>query len=119
MKLSEFEKHNRNKDMPREWIGQGWGYKEEKAWDEIDNDEIIYIPEYGYTDDGTVDRENAYNKRDLREVVKQTYPKLKGERLDTLASILFNSIDWQFPETAIDEDWLLDDETKDEYKQGK
>ncbi len=120
MTLTEFNKYNETETMPYEWIGQGYGYKyTEKDWEDIDNDEIIYIPEYGYEDevDGfVVNRENAYNKRDLREVVKNKYPKVKGELLDRLACLLFDAIDWQFPETAIEEEWLYNEEDLEEVK---
>lgn len=125
MTFTEFYKYNETKSMPYEWIGQGYGYKyEEKKWEDIDNDEIIYIPEYGYNQnndfgyeqsekESTVNRSNAYSKRDLKEVVKEKYPKVKGELLDRLACILFEAIDWQFPTTAVDEEWLLSDEDKE------
>ena len=113
MTLTEFYKYNETKSMPCDWIGQGSGYKIDKDWEEINNDEIIYIPEFGYDKDGTVNRENAFSKRDFREVVKEAYSKLKGADLDYVASLLFFAVDWQFPTTAVDEEWLLSDDDKE------
>lgn len=113
MTLAEFNRYNENKNMPYDYIGQGNGYKVmDRKWDDIDNDEIIYIPEYGY-EGNYVERANAYSKRDFKNAVKDMYPKLKGKRLDDLACSLFECVDWQFPETVLLEDWFLTDEERE------
>ena len=91
MKIKEFEKYNNEKNMPYEWIGQGYGYKGE--WDPENIHDIIYIPEYGYKDN-TVERKNAYSYKDFIDLCDGDIKK---------AEILFENIDWQFPETALEE----------------
>ena len=34
--------------FPTEWLGQGWGYKLDKSWEDMQMDEVVYVPEYGY-----------------------------------------------------------------------
>lgn len=106
MTIKEFEYYNKTESMPSEWIGQGYGYKETgKEWNDIEDDEIIYIPEYGYdnndTYDGyTVERKNAYTKNDFKRLIKEN--NINGDT-DLQAMILFDEVDWQFPESLIDE----------------
>lgn len=80
-----------------EWIGQGYGYKSEKNWNEMKSDEVIYIPEYGYKQ-GTDIPEDFYTKQDFIDIV--------GE---VRAQNLFSDVDWQYPETLAEEyDWQTD-----------
>lgn len=109
MTLEEFNKYNETKSMPREWIGQGWGYKAD-TWDS--DDDIIYIPEYGYEENdecehltGEVLRENAYSLNDLIKVVT-TETEVAKEKAKGIAMVLFDVIDWQFPEGVLEEDWF-------------
>ena len=109
MTLNEFNQYNETKSMPREWIGQGCGYKAEK-WDS--DDDIIYIPENGYeeTDDcesltGEVLRQNAYSMNDLIELVKERHD-MPTEKAKEIATSLFDSVDWQFPDSVMDEEWF-------------
>lgn len=113
MTLKEFEQYNKTESMPSEWIGQGWGYKETgKEWSDIEDNEIIYIPEYGYdindTYDGcTVERENAYTKSDFIRLIKEN---VKGDDADQQAMELFDAVDWQFPESLINEGFFEEEE---------
>lgn len=102
MTIEEFNRHNELRDMPYEWIGQGYGYKNtEFDWVNGNDDEIIYIPEHAYEDD-IVERDCAYSKRDLINLCFGNESK---------ALELFDEVDWQFPETLLDE-WEREDEPK-------
>lgn len=80
-----------------QWIGQGYGYKIDKNWEEIQPNEVIYIPEYGYREETHIP-ESFYTKQDFINIVGK-------ER----AKQLFYDVDWQFPETLADEyDWQTD-----------
>ena len=108
MTLKDFTFYNETKSMPVEWIGQGYGYKEtEKEWNDIDDDEIIYIPEYGYNDDHTVSRNDAYTKSDFikltSDFMNTTDKTVQSEDIEQLAMELFDAVDWQYPESLIDE----------------
>lgn len=117
MTIKEFEDYNKTLSMPQEWIGQGWGYKViDRAWKDISLDEIIYISEYAYEENNYVKRENAYSRRDIQNVVRYAYPELKEKYVDELAAKLFDAIDWQFPESSIDEDWLLSEDEWEYYE---
>lgn len=50
MKKADIEKNPYVTD--RSWIGQGYGYKAD--WDSAELDDVIYIPEYGYTTEDEV-----------------------------------------------------------------
>ncbi len=101
MTLSEFQNYNETKSMPKSWIGQGYGYKQtDYEWDNGDYFSIIYIPEYGYDDDGFVERGNAYSKQDFIDVCCGN---------ENIAHELFNQVDWQFPTTLYDE-WTREEE---------
>ena len=97
MTLEQFNRYNKTKSMPYEWIGQGNGYKDtEFDWDNGNPTDIIYIPEYGYDGD-TVKRENAFSKEDFIDICN-------GDEGDAL--YLFDSVDWQFPSSLYNElDW--------------
>lgn len=91
MTIAEFNKYNVIKSMPCFDIGQGYGYKADEI--PANHDDIIYIPEYGYADNGTVKRDNAYSFNDLLDITGS----------EAKAAYLFEYIDWQFPETAHEE----------------
>lgn len=109
MKLSEFEQYNKNKNVPRDWIGQGYGYKDpDFDWDNGDPSDIIYIPEYGYSDeDTTVERKNAYSKKDFINAVREMFEfdkiKVSEKDIDGIAYEVFDTVDWQFPESLLNE----------------
>lgn len=118
MTQKEFDYYNKTNTMPRFWIGQGWGYKEkDKIWNEIMDDEIIYIPEYGYNDyneewetalplsEGIVDRGSAYSKEDFKQLIRELN-KFPEEKVDGYACELWKAVDWQFPATLIEEGWF-------------
>lgn len=101
MTIAEFTFYNETDSMPQMWIGQGYGYKEMgKAWDDLDDDEIIYIPEFGYNKNHTVPRENAYTKSDFIRLTKEN---VSDGDIEQLAEELFGMVDWQYPESLIDE----------------
>ena len=81
------------------WIGQGYGYKVDN-WDKSELDDIVYIPEYGYVTDeeGKEYIKYAYTKQDFLDLCK-------GDCCCT-PYVLFDMVDWQFPETLLSE---LDD----------
>ena len=74
MTIAQFREYNKLGTMPYEWIGQGYGYKTDTAWNDLNDDDIIYIPEYGYgkEDNGTilVSREDAYSKHDFIQLIR-------------------------------------------------
>lgn len=105
MTQKEFDYYNETNTMPQFWIGQGWGYKEHTAWDEMEDDEIIYIPEYAYNREGVIDRINAYSKEDFKQLIRELN-KFPEEKVDGYACELWEAVDWQFPTTLIEEGWL-------------
>ena len=113
MTIAEFEKNNIERTMPKEWIGQGWGYKAE--WNPDRPTDIIYIPEYGYEDTDLeegeelegdlVPRENAFSVEDFIRICDGD--EKKAERV-------FDSADWQFPYSILDEPWFeCEEESED------
>ena len=108
MTQKEFDYYNETNTMPKFWIGQGWGYKEYTPWDEMGDDEIIYIPEYGYNDynsEDVVDRMNAYSKEDFKQLIRELN-KFPEEKVEDYAYELWEAVDWQFPTTLIEEGWF-------------
>jgi len=86
------------------FIGQGYGYKSDKKWEDMAMDEVIYIPEGGYTKgtNGTNIPESFYTKEDFIKI--QEY-----EGGEPRAKILFEDVDWQDPNTLSEEyDWRTD-----------
>lgn len=108
MTIEQFNNYNEAKSIPRDWIGQGYGYKDnEFDWDNGNPTDIIYIPEYGYDRDGEqcyVVRENAYSKEDFIDLCDGNEKK---------AAYIFEVVDWQFPESFYNEvDWEDDVESE-------
>ena len=110
MTIAEFNNYNKTNTMPREWIGQGYGYKvTDTAWNDLNDDDIIYIPEYGYDkeDDGTVfvSREDAYSKNDFIQLIRELDEKYRDigrcVQVKRMAAELFETVDWQFPESLL------------------
>lgn len=101
--IAELSKGN----LPDEYIptdiGQGYGYKIDKSWEELSDDIVIYIPEYGYdeADNNGIfypKKDCIYTKEDFRQITKN-----KGEKSESYAIELFCDVDWSFPETLWDE----------------
>ena len=111
MTIAEFRQHNKLGTMPQNWIGQGYGYKlTEKEWNDLDDDEIIYIPEYGYErEEGKrfVERADAYTKRDFIQLIRNCDDKFldigRQGQVDRMAKELFEAVDWQYPESLLQE----------------
>lgn len=80
-------------------LNQGYGYKvEDLAWDSISSDTVIYIPEFGIARDDE-EREYAkvyYTKQDFIDLCAD-------EDCPVDAVTLFDMVDWQFPESLLDE----------------
>lgn len=81
----------RKKEIPIRWIGQGYGYKSPRNWEEMDMDELIYIPECAIEDDIPI---NAYSKKEFIAICN-------GD--EGYAKYLFEYCDWQSPYTAYEE----------------
>lgn len=95
MTIKEFEEKTIKRTLPREWIGQGWGYKAE--WDSNKPDDIIYIPEYAYDEEDEeqlVCRGCAYSYNDFMNMCDGNEEE---------ARYLFDYVDWQNPLTALHE----------------
>lgn len=82
------------KDFPKEWIGEGYGYKSSKEWDEMSDDELIYIPEAAYTDYPEDCPNYGYSKEDFIVICQNDEVK---------AAQLFYGCTWQHPETLYEE----------------
>jgi len=79
-------------------LAQGWGYKAD--WNTAGLDDVIYVPEYGIAidEDDRQYAETYYTKQDFIDLAGNEW----------LGYILHEGVDWQFPETLIDEGWLDD-----------
>jgi hypothetical protein len=110
MTINEFNEYNIAGNMSCFDIGQGYGYKLDKEWDDIDEQEIIYIPEYGYEETDFnetiyVERSSAFSKEDFIELVRNYGI---NDHIEEIARRLFNWCDWQFPTTVIEEGYIDD-----------
>ena len=96
----------RAKNFPQDFIGQGYGYKPRIDLEKVSNDAIIYIPEFGY-EKRIPQLDSIYTKQDFVNLCKeynQNCADLFGEGQKALeASALFDELDWQYPETLLDE----------------
>ena len=78
-------------------------YKDERAFNEDEN-VICYIPEGGIDDDNFYERKYAYSSSCLHDLVdKHVLRHGLSNSVDQLTEELFNELDWQFPETIIDQ----------------
>lgn len=94
-------RYNEIDELPIGWIGQGYGYKSQEAYEAGDN-YICYIPEYCYNEETyELDLNCCYTIADFLE--------LTGD--ERKARDLFNAVDWQHPSSLWGE-W--DDEWRDE-----
>lgn len=92
MLLREYTQKKCEEIVSPHWIGQGYGYKKsvptKEAWDRLDPDEIVYVPEMAY---------NGPDGPDLEAIsTKQDFIDLANEK----AYDLFCSVDWQCPSAA-------------------
>ena len=76
-------------------IGQGMGYKNfDTTFADMNENYIIYIPEYGYNNSGVPDLDSIYTKGDFISLCNNDIDK---------AEYLFESVDWQYPESLLNE----------------
>lgn len=75
------------------YIGQGYGFKADIVIEDIDEDEVIYIPEYGYKNNAPL-LDSIYTKKDLLDICK-------GD--EDLMLFIWETLDWQYPETLYNE----------------
>jgi hypothetical protein len=116
MTIAQFREYNKLGTMPCEWIGQGYGYITDNAWNELNDDDIIYIPEYGYDkkDDGTVfvSRNDAYSKSDFIQLIMELDDRYRDigrcVQVKRMAAELFEAVDWQYPESLLNEEFFED-----------
>ena len=97
-----------------EFYGQGYIYKNFKNFNDK-SDEICYIPEFCSDDDVmTIENSTTYSYNDFFELTKGMYDSYDDvkEWCDKnnvtphdIAEDLFHSVDWQHPETLLDE-WI-------------
>lgn len=89
MKIGEItvDKSNRIIQIRRGWLGQGWGFKDPDAY-KADKTAPCYVSE--------LEEETAYTGNDFLELCN-------GQK--EIADVVFDMVDWQAPETLIDE-WL-------------
>lgn len=118
MTIAEFKEYNRTNTMPCEWIGQGYGYKvTDTTWDDLNDDDIIYIPEYAYEkeDDGTtlVSKEDTYSKNDFIRLIRELDEKYldvgRCAQVKRMTAELFEAVDWQYPESLLNEGLFFED----------
>ena len=118
MTKKEFEKLQKETQVPCNWIGQGYGYKDEREWDKIPEADVIYIPEYAYAFNGSgsriCDPDDAFTKESFRDAVRtelrQYNIDIEGADsiIEDMAEDLFCSVDWQYPSSLVEEGWLDD-----------
>ena len=65
--FAHMSSEERAKEIPIKWIGQGYGYKSSRNWEDMEMDEMIYIPEY-MIEYGTPI--NAYSKKEFVKICK-------------------------------------------------
>lgn len=101
MSLNEIQK-----TMGFENIGQGYGYKNVKAFDLGMNNEkladkyICYIPEFCYNDiTEELDIDSCYTYKDFKELCDETKYS---------ATFLFEAVDWQHPSSLLNELMSMD-----------
>jgi hypothetical protein len=91
-----------NGEIEREFCGQGFIYKNLEAFTNK-TDEVCYIPElddekYTYKDFVRICQEFIDNNEDVKE-----YCKREETTAEDIAVNLFEFVDWQHPETLVDE----------------
>ena len=81
-------------EYKQSWIGQGYGYKADVIIDDVDENKVIYIPEYGYDEEGIPIINCIYTKKDLLNICKNN---------NSLLEFMWETLNWQFPETLYNE----------------
>ncbi len=71
--------------LDRDWLGQGWGFKDEDAF-EYRPKAPCYVPELS---------DKVYTREDFINLC---------DNQSEIAKIIFHLIDWQSPETLLDEE---------------
>lgn len=103
MKRTELMLLNQQHDVPRFNLGgYGYGYKSNLRWEDIDDDEIVYIPEDAYHFDeewGLPNRylnnlEDAFSKADLIQLCN-------GD--SEIAKQVFLKADYQYPSEVLEQ----------------
>ena len=93
------------KIIPRDFIGQGYGYKNfDFDWDNGNPDEIIYVPEYcfeGINNDGNINLDSCYTKKEF-EYMCDVFNRDNKDKHIT-AEDLFDMVDWQHPSSLLDD----------------
>lgn len=103
----------KNGIIEREYHGQGYIYKNFEAFNSK-SDEICYVPELS-TDEGetaTTENTTTYNYNDFLELANgfletneesRAWCKENNVKADDIATELFHAVDWQHPETLLNE----------------
>lgn len=94
-----------NNKVELEWSGQGYIYKNFKAFLNK-TEEICYIPEHGIDEEDNI--ELSYSYKDFIKFATEYLKDNTNCELTTeeLAEELFNIVDWQLVETLLNEyDW--------------
>lgn len=94
--------------MPPDTTSQGYCYKTEKRWEDVEPDEVVYIPECAYSSDYSMEEGDfwylmdvVYTKQDFVELCKNCSDTTQEEYCT--AEALLDMVDWQCPETLLDE----------------
>lgn len=104
--IAEINKGNLPEQYVAQPIGQGDGYKIDfDIWNnKFDENIVVYIPEFGYDEDGMPKEDSIYSFKDFLDICK-------GNREYALQ--LLEDVDWQSPETLYDEYGWGDDEVEE------
>jgi hypothetical protein len=105
-----------NGKIEKEYKGQGWIYKNPVAF-QSKSDEVCYVPEYsgnGINIDEVFD-ESKYTQKDFVRIAQEfinnnedvkTYCEEEGVTAEDIAIDIFETVDWQHPESLIG-DWEM------------
>lgn len=100
--------------IEKEFYCQGYIYKDFDAFENKTN-EICYVPEYSgdnIEDTVSVREDNKYTYKDFVRIAQEfidmnedvkRYCEKNGETAEDIARNVFEMVDWQHPETLIDE----------------
>lgn len=90
--------------ITKEFYGQGFVYKNFKAF-ENKTDEVCYVPEFSSDEgDESLEGNSTYTYNDFISIAKEAFKDLGFEGSpETLAKLLFESCNWQSPETLVSE----------------